>query len=91
MNYYNFSRDADDAFKLIKEQYPDYDVVLFNIFHAEFIDLASPDLHQEILTAEKFPNYPKIGLEIDNFRRMIGNGLLFSEGGQWKMKKKVLQ
>ena len=46
LDYYNFSRDADDAFKLLKEEYPKYDVALFNIFNSEYIDILSPDLHQ---------------------------------------------
>ena len=91
LEYYNMSKDVDDAFALIKEQYPNYDVVLMNMFNTIILDFANPDIHQEFLSAEKMPNYSKTEIEIGNFKRMIGNGLASSEGNVWKMKKKVLQ
>ena len=78
LDYYNMSKDADDALKVVKEQYPNYDVVIFNFFNTIFIDYCHPDLHQEFLSAEKASNYSKVDVEFDNFKRFMGDGLFLS-------------
>ena len=51
LDYYDLSKDTDDAMARIKETYPNYDVVIMNAFNNIFVDLAHPDLHQEFLSA----------------------------------------
>ena len=91
LDYYNMSKDTDDAMGRIKETYPHYDVVLFNMFNTIAIEFVNPELHQEFLSAEKMSNYSKTDMEFDNLRRILGDGILTSEGNVWKMKRKVLQ
>ena len=58
-DYYSMEGKTDDVMELIKEKYPQYDVVVLNVFNTIFIDLLHPNLNQEFLSAEQLPNYPK--------------------------------
>ena len=53
-------------------------------------DLINPDLLQDFLSAEKIQHYTKTVETKDLFKKVGGEGLLFSEGAEWKMKRKVL-
>ena len=60
---------------------------MLNQVHMDIIHL---DLIQDFLSAEKIHNYTKTVETKDLFRKVGGEGLLFSEGEEWKMKRKVL-
>ena len=61
-----------------------------NAFNRIEVDLIHPDLLQEFFSADKLPYYAKVQLTKDLLKRGAGEGLVFSEGDQWKMKRKVL-
>ena len=88
-SYYDFSPTTTDAMGRIKKEYPEYDVVVMNMFSKILIDLIHPDLVQEFLSGENIPNYVKTDV-VKNFIRATGEGVIFSEGKVWKMKRKVL-
>ena len=46
LDIYNFSETTKDAYKLHKEKYKDYDVVIMNVFNNIYIDIINPDLQQ---------------------------------------------
>ena len=87
--FYDFSPDTKDALENVKKHYPNYDVAILNIFNSIFIDILHPDLAQEFLSSEKLPFYKKSDLEKGAIIR-VGSGLVFSEGTEWKAKRKVL-
>ena len=90
LEIYDFSETTTDAFGRVKERYPGYDVAVFNIVNKIDIDLIHPDLIQEFLSGENLQNYEKADLDIASTKRAVGEGLVFSEGKKWKMKRKVL-
>ena len=89
-NFYDFSPTTTDAMERVKKEYPQYDVVVMNLFNQIFLDLIHPDLVQDLLSMENIPNYTKTDFEISNFKRSVGEGLPLSEDKAWKMKRKVL-
>ena len=86
---YDFSPTATDGMGRIKKEYPEYDLVVMNLFRQILIDLIHPDLVQEFLSGENIFIYVKTDF-IKNFIRATGEGVVFSEGKVWKMKRKVL-
>ena len=90
MKYYDFSDKAKDSYAAVKKEYPHHDVVVFNALNNIFIDVINPDLQQELTSLESLSSFPKGPLEREGFGKVLGNGLLISEGKTWKGKRKVL-
>ena len=88
--YYEFEGKTGDAYGLTKAHYPHHDVVVGNLLTNIFVDLIHPDLNREYLSAEKIGFYEKSRVERATFSRISKEGLGFSEGKKWKMKKKIL-
>ena len=88
--YYSSSQNTIDALNNVKQDYPNYDVAVMNSINRVYIELAHPELLQEFLSSENMQHYTKASLGRNPVRRGLGEGLLFSEGNSWKMKRKVL-
>jgi len=93
-----FSRNKQDLQKYndshytIKTTYTHYQVVLSSLKGCTFIDLIDPSLIREFYDKilegcyKKYENIP----QITGVRCVVGNGLLLSEGAEWKKKKKIM-
>jgi cytochrome P450 len=53
------------------------------------IEFYSADLIQAFY-ASNINNYVKFEPFVCNFRRMVGNGMAFSEGDDWKKKRRII-
>ena len=84
---YKLSKDPLEGYK---KHYCQYDVVVHNMLHQVHFDLLHPDLLQDFLSVEKLSYYTKTVETKDLFKKVGGQGLIFSEGEEWKMKRKVL-
>ena len=78
LNFYGYANNTQDSLSKVKETYPDYDVVVMNIYRSTFLDLLHPELHQEVLSAKKAPIYQKLELTKSVLSRGMGIGLFFS-------------
>ena len=54
------------------------------------LEILNPDLIQSFYAPEKLPNLKKSGGLVVEIGKLIGNGLFFAEGDEWKKKKKIL-
>jgi cytochrome P450 len=54
------------------------------------IGLVNPDMIKEFLSMEKMFLFPKKVAFIGNMKRMLGEGVAFSEGDVWKTKRKII-
>ena len=54
------------------------------------VELVHPDLIKEFYNQENNDSYPKKSDMLGPLRRLIGDGLIFSEGNRWKTKRKIL-
>lgn len=90
VKYYNYSQDAKDGLYYIKKEFPGYDVVIMNMMEYILIDVIHPDLQQEFFTPDKVEFYEKGTLEREGLSKVMGYGLLISEGKEWKKKRKVI-
>jgi hypothetical protein len=50
----------------------------------------SPELLKEVFSPDKVNKYPKLQFIFGNFKRVLGEGMAFSEGAAWKNKRKVI-
>jgi len=50
----------------------------------------NPQLIQEFHAPGRHFNFPKVELIIQNTRRILGDGIAFSEGNAWKRKRQVI-
>ena len=48
-----------DTLRCIKKEYPNYDVIIFNLIHKVNLDLVHPELIKEYYTQESSFIYPK--------------------------------
>ena len=81
---------TDDFMKLVKEEYPSKDIVIFNLINKVSLDIIHPELIKEYFTQESTYIYPKNQEFIEPMKRIIRSGLVFSEGDIWKKKKRKL-
>ena len=70
--YYDFSPNTKDTMKKVKEEYPNYDVVVMNLMNNIFVELIHPDLLQEFLSNEKVQYYEKASYGRDTTSRALG-------------------
>lgn len=68
---------------------PSFDGAISSIMNRPVIHISNPDLLQEYFTTS-FVNYRKFGRTIENVQRVIGEGVAFSEGEEWKKKRKII-
>lgn len=54
------------------------------------VDLVNPDMIREFLSMEKIFIFPKKKIYIANMKRLLGDGVAFSEDEIWKTKRKVI-
>lgn len=81
-----------DSQHSIKYDYRNYQVVLSSFQRNIFLDFIDPQLIREFFekTLEgcyvKYKTFPFM----KSLKSLIGEGLLFSEGNEWKRKKKIM-
>ncbi len=46
--------------------------------HYTYLDFIKPELMKEVLSAEKSSIFPKAPMLINNYQRVVGNGIAFS-------------
>ena len=88
--FLKFRDSGKDPLKKVKDLYPQYDVLVMNAFTKVEVDFIHPDLLQEFFSTDKLSYYAKVQSTKDILKRGTGEGLVFSEGDEWKMKRKVL-
>jgi cytochrome P450 len=66
-------------------------VTIGNILDKVHINLVTPDLIKEFLSASMVNKYPKFEMMIEGIKETTGgNGIVFSEGELWKNKRKLM-
>lgn len=75
---------------LLKNVCPHYDVIVHNTLSTPSLQLMSPELIKGFMQAENVPIYPKMKFLIQNIQRSLGHGIAFSEGNEWKRKRKIM-
>jgi cytochrome P450 len=90
MMVYDKSGKFEDSLEFVKNNYPKYDVVVMNLLNEVLVELVNPDLVKSFLAPDKLNTYPKDRKYVDVMERAIGKGIAFSEGHEWKKKRKVL-
>ena len=76
----------------MKRQYPSYQIALASFKGTTFIDLIDPELIKKFYERQMEGYYVKSVRFpfISALKNMIGNGLVFSEGEEWKIKRKIM-
>ena len=67
-----------------------YDVALYNILGKVGFSIINIELMREIMSAEKMETYPKYNLIFKGVTSLVGEGTIFSEGANWKRKRKII-
>lgn len=79
-----------DALKFCKTIYRDNDVILTNSLHKIVLDFSHPDFIKDFYSADHLYTYPKLKFSTEPIIRAMGRGIPFSEGEEWKRKRKVI-
>ncbi len=79
-----------DALYVEKHIYPSVDVSIGNILNRAVMVIVNPDLTQEFFSSKSNNSYRKFEDMIQGTKEILGNGLVFSEGEEWKTKRKLL-
>ena len=74
----------------MKKKFSKADVVIFNILNHPVIELVNPKLMKKFFTPDHPDVYPKYPTFIQNMKRCLGNGIVFSEGSEWKKRRKII-
>lgn len=80
----------DDPYYRFKGENQRYDVTIYNIFNWPAIDIGRPELLKEFYQPANAHYYEKVKSFVSNLKRIIGGGILLSEGEIWKDKRKVM-
>jgi cytochrome P450 len=72
-----------------ERELPQYDVAVGSCAMQPFIQLINLDLIQAYFNTNSY-SYNKFEPIIANLRRVVGSGIAFSEGNEWKKKRKVI-
>ena len=68
-----------NPFKILKQEYPKYDVVLTNLMNRPYIELCHVDFIKDFYSVDKHYDYPKIEAIMVPFKRLTGGpGIGFS-------------
>jgi hypothetical protein len=81
-----------DSHYTIKTLYPSYQISLTNFSGMTYIDLIDPELIKEFYE-KQMEGYYIASLSsptVSSLKSLLGKGLLFSEGEEWKMKRKIM-
>ena len=84
------SKEKGDPYYFVKKEFPENDVFIANLLNQPMIILINPDLIKIFLSAENVLIFPKDKLLISNIQRSLGSGIPFSEGNEWKRKRKII-
>ena len=68
-HFIDYGKKSKDAMKKVKEIFPQYDVVIMNMFKDVQLILIHPDLIREFLSAENLQNYTKTTMTKELFKR----------------------
>lgn len=76
----------------LKQQYPSYQVSISNFNGRTYIDLIDPQLVRHFYEKQMEGYYVKsLNFSYNSaLKYLMGNGLIFSEGEEWKMKRKIM-
>jgi hypothetical protein len=74
---------------VIKEVVSELDVSITNIADRIEVNFVSPKLIKAFHELEQERQYPKVELLISGLRRLVGNGITFAQGEEWKIKRRV--
>lgn len=61
-----------------------------NSFNSIVLDFSHPDFVKDFYSNEHLYTYPKIKMFTDPIVRAMGRGIPFSEGDEWKRKRKII-
>lgn len=67
----------------------DYDIIVGNIFATPSISCLSPDARKEFVRHEIDGAYIKLPFLTELSSKLLGKGLVFSEGEEWKRKRRI--
>ena len=73
-----------------KHSLPGKDIGVYNMLDKIVLEIINPDLLKIFYSPDNFPNYIKEESIIANTRRALGYGIAFSEGDEWKRKRKII-
>lgn len=76
--------------KMYKVELPKYDVSLGNNGGKHEIDIVNPKLIKEFLNSDNLINFHKVKMYQRVLSRVMGNGLVLSEGENWKKKRRII-
>ena len=80
----------DDPYYRFKFQNQGYDITIYNIFNWPAIDIGNTQLIKQFYLPSNVYQYEKVKSFIANMKRLIGGGILLSEGEVWKSKRKAM-
>lgn len=75
---------------MCKTIYKDHDVILTNSVHRIVLDFCHPDFIKDFYSAENLYTYPKVKFVSAPIVRAMGKGIPFSEGDEWKRKRRII-
>ena len=84
------TKNTGDAMYTMKRKFSKADVVIFNILNHPVIELVNPKLMKRFFSPDNIYIYPKYPVFIRNMQRCLGHGIVFSEGDEWKKKRKII-
>jgi cytochrome P450 len=76
--------------KINKTIYATNDIILTNFYNKVVIDLSHPDFIRDFYSNEHLYTYPKVTFFTSNLIRVMGKGIPFSEGNEWKRKRRII-
>lgn len=71
-------------------KYNKYDVAIYNILNTPVIEIYNPELMKDFYQPENIYVHHKMKFIIQNIQRSLGFGVAFSEGKEWKRRRKNL-
>lgn len=79
-----------DPLKLLREEYPKYDVIVTNMMNQPFLEFCHPDFIKDFYGVNKEYIYQKSPAIRSIMKRVTGVTLGGSEGHDWKRKRTAL-
>ena len=88
--YRKYGEEKGDCFYYEKTELYNYDLEILNILNYPMINILNPELMKEFYQPDKVHYYEKLSFLISNLQRSLGHGIAFSEGEEWKKKRKIM-
>ena len=85
----NKGNQVGDGLITLKKQFPKYDIVLGNILNIPVITLIGTEVRKQFIKHEIDYTYQKLPAMSNMMTRIFGKGLVFSEGEDWKRKRRI--